>query len=139
MGETIEVRRTVAGVMFEVQLPNAGDHEGEPTIGFEEGKRADLTIAAWLAEHGHVHPEAFRFMRKALGLQASQLADLLGVTRESVSRWENGKHEIPRGVFLLLGVLVAHELEGGSTVERIMGWTQAPEAPPPEPITLKVA
>ena len=35
-----------------------------------------------------------RFLRKALGLSAKELADKLEVTPETVSRWENGKAPI---------------------------------------------
>jgi putative zinc finger/helix-turn-helix YgiT family protein len=36
-------------------------------------------------------PEEIRFLRKAMELNAKDLAELLEVTPESVSRWENGK------------------------------------------------
>lgn len=39
-------------------------------------------------------PEEIRFLRKDLQLKAKELAQTLGVTPQTVSRWENGKKEI---------------------------------------------
>ena len=46
----------------------------------------------WLAEHGVRTHEELRFMRKAVGIRAADLAVWLGVTPETVSHWETGKH-----------------------------------------------
>lgn len=35
-----------------------------------------------------------RFLRKQMNLKANELADILGVTKQTVSRWENGKTEV---------------------------------------------
>lgn len=39
-------------------------------------------------------PEEIKFLRKDLQLRAKELSQLLGVTPQTVSRWENGKKEI---------------------------------------------
>lgn len=38
--------------------------------------------------------EEFRFLRKAMGTSAKELARLLGVTAVTVSRWENNKEKV---------------------------------------------
>ena len=45
-------------------------------------------------------------MRKAVGIQAKDLARLLQRTPETVSRWENGRGEIEPLAWLLLDALV---------------------------------
>ncbi len=52
--------------------------------------KLDLAAAQWLADAGARSPETFRFMRKTLGLRAADLAELLDVAPETVSRWERG-------------------------------------------------
>ena len=47
-------------------------------------------------------------MRKFAELGQGELAGLLGVSVESVSRWETGKHEIPRAVAYALDELFRH-------------------------------
>jgi putative zinc finger/helix-turn-helix YgiT family protein len=41
-----------------------------------------------------LRPEEIKFLRKDLQLKAKELAQTLGVTPQTVSRWENGKKEI---------------------------------------------
>ena len=50
--------------------------------------------------------EEFRFLRQFLGRSSQAFAKLLDVTPETVSRWQNGQHEIPRSVDLLVRFLV---------------------------------
>lgn len=52
-----------------------------------------------------------RFLRKELGLKAQELADLLGVYKVSVSRWENEKEQIGAGNDRLVRVLYLRKIE----------------------------
>lgn len=47
-------------------------------------------------------PEDLRARRKALGLSQQKLAEALGVTQHTVSRWEEGKMKLsaPRSLWL---------------------------------------
>ena len=75
----------------------------------------DVAIAGELARHGVVSAEAFSFMRRAIGLMARDLAELLDVAPETVSRWEHGKLPLERGPFALLAAIVLDRLEGQTT------------------------
>jgi len=52
-------------------------------------------IADWLTQHLFplTGPE-FRFLRKQMGLSTKDLAEIMGVRRESVTRWETGGERI---------------------------------------------
>jgi DNA-binding XRE family transcriptional regulator len=61
-------------------------YDGVDLGAFEEA------AAKWLAEHGvRTHAE-LKFMRKAAGIRAVDLAAWLSVTPETISHWETGKH-----------------------------------------------
>lgn len=69
-------------------------------------QRAELEIGGELARHGPPSGEAFRYLRKSLEMRASSLASLLGVTPETISRWENGQRTVDRTAWIVLGSLV---------------------------------
>lgn len=52
-----------------------------------------------------------RFLRKQLGLKATELAELLGVYKVSVSRWETGKEQIGVANDRLVRVLYLRKIE----------------------------
>lgn len=82
--------------------------------------RFELTVATLLAKTGVASCEAIRFMRKAIQMRAAELADLLDVTPETVSRWETGKLPVERRALALLGSLVIDKFEGHtSTLDRL--------------------
>jgi DNA-binding transcriptional regulator YiaG len=55
-----------------------------------------LAVAAELARRGELPAEAFRFVRRILGMKAAELAEILNVTAQTISRRENGKQAIER-------------------------------------------
>ncbi len=55
-------------------------------------------------------PSEIRFLRKHIGLSSLDLATRMGVTRETVSRWESGAQSMGPGADRLLRVLLmTHE------------------------------
>src|SRR3954470_21970059 len=72
----------------------------------------DRAITLELARGGDVGPEAFRWLRKAAGLKAVRLAELLGVTAMHVSRWENGHKPLERRAVALVSALALEQVEG---------------------------
>ena len=79
-------------------------------------------------------------MRKALGLKAQELATLLGTTKETVSRWENGKHSVDRPTFAVLATLVIDaSKDRRSTLRKRLERMDTEPKPPSEPVRLEVA
>ncbi|HET9598967.1 MAG TPA: helix-turn-helix domain-containing protein [Anaeromyxobacteraceae bacterium] len=74
--------------------------------------RARLAVGCTLADHGVHDGEAFRHLRRALGLRAAELARLLDVTPETISHWETGKSTPARGAFVALAALAQDALDG---------------------------
>ena len=113
--------RTVASHVFTAELPWLHcDGCGERTISGPVLEALDLSIASALARAGITAPEALRFMRKALGLPAAELAELLQLRPETVSRMENGKTVADRRTVALLAAMVFDRQAGREdTLERL--------------------
>jgi YgiT-type zinc finger domain-containing protein len=79
-------------------------------------ERFELRAAVELARAGEASGEVMRFMRKVAGLRAAELAGLLAVTPETVSRWETGKQPMERRAMAVLGALVIERFEGRTAV-----------------------
>lgn len=89
--------------------------------------RAELTAALALASRGAREGGTARFIRKALGLRATQLADLLDVTPETISRWENGRSPVDLATWVALCGLVDDRLSGTTvTFDRLRSAKTAP-------------
>lgn len=128
---TEEHRVEVADYTFDVPITaHACEQCGARLVPLPTVGEAELRVAAWLAEHGAREREVFRFMRKALGLRAVDLAELLDVAPETVSRWERGALKMEQRAFALLGALVCERVEGREgLLERLRAARQPPEAP----------
>jgi DNA-binding XRE family transcriptional regulator len=128
---TTEQRIEVAGVAFVAELPALVCKScTEFFVNGPDLERFDLAVASWLSSHGHRSPDAFRFTRKALGLRATDLAQLVQVTPETISHWENGHRAIDVGVFALLGELVSDRIEGrDGTLNRLRALQGPAKAP----------
>jgi DNA-binding transcriptional regulator YiaG len=125
----------VAGHTFVAELPTRM-LEGQLVVDFKVLEAFELAVARKLADSGESAGEAFRFMRKAIGLPATELAELLGVARETISRWENGERPVDRGALAVLGGLVEDRCNGTtSTRDRL----QAIAKPPKLAKTVEVA
>lgn len=69
---------------------------------------------AWIAEHGVTCGAELRLLRKYMRLRAKDLAELLGVTPETVSHWETGKHEPDVSACQLVGTMMLEQIDGRS-------------------------
>jgi transcriptional regulator with XRE-family HTH domain len=110
---TAESWREIAGHRFVAVLPARRCGACEK-VQFESAalRGFELRVAAILAEAGAGNGPAFRFMRKALGMRATELAQLLDVSAETISRWETEKRGVDRGALALLCGLVRDALAG---------------------------
>jgi len=80
----------------------------------------DLAVANKLAHAGVSDGEAIKFMRKAVGLPAVTLAQLLDTSPETVSRWERGVSHMDRAAFAILAGIVIERADNRSdTLERL--------------------
>ena len=126
-----EVREevTVAGATFTGMVAaRRCDACGEVYIDAEVGMRFDLRVARELGSRGAATGEAFKFMRKALGMRATDLAELLGVAAETISRWERGERPVDRAALTVVGAIVADRLDGRATTMKLLKAQQEPQA-----------
>ena len=116
---TEKVTRRVAGVVFSAEIPVEMSREG-PVFHTRHLRRFELAVARRLAELGVATGDAFRFMRKSMGLTIAQVATLLDVEPETVRGWESGDAPVPRAAFVLLGTMADDELQGTDTTRRYL-------------------
>lgn len=73
--------------------------------GLEVDRQFDEAARA-IVERGIRDGEEFAFVRKATKYRAADVAELLDVRPETVSRWERGEAEVPRAARFSLGQLL---------------------------------
>jgi DNA-binding transcriptional regulator YiaG len=100
------LERKIAGRTYVVAVDAHVAADGVEVIQAKDLAAVDLAIAAAIAGEGPVVGETFSWMRRAMGLQAKTLAELLDVRPESVSRWERGERPMDRAAWLLLAEVV---------------------------------
>lgn len=81
---------------------------GEILIRLTERGRQEQIAARRIVARGIRTGSEFRFVRKRAGLQANEVADMFGVRKETVSRWERGEVPVPRTAAYTLGALFEH-------------------------------
>jgi putative zinc finger/helix-turn-helix YgiT family protein len=93
------------------QCPSCGE------LQVEDGAlaRARLAAGCALADAGVRSGDAFRHMRKALGLRAAELGRLLDVRPETISHWETGRAAPARAAFAALAAMVQEAIQGRTT------------------------
>lgn len=124
---------------------------GQVVLDTPELEIQELCIALDLAVRGARDGQSFRFMRKMIDLTASDVAKLLHVTPETISRWETDKpgHEVEPSAVAVLGALVteyavAHYTQSPLVAKQLMlasssmyerlGKIAGDAAPPKRPI-----
>ncbi len=127
--ETVDVRVPTAGSELEVRVSGVSTTRcgtcGESYLSGPDLERADLLAAAEAMRRGVHDGVTLKFIRKALGLRATELGELLEVSAETVSRWENGHRIAERSVWNTLADLVADELAGVTTTrDRLRGFAE---------------
>lgn len=122
--------RIVGGHTFQAELdvlvcPNCG----ETYCSAETLRQFEFQIAAWLAKHGVASGDTFRLMQGVLRLRGLELAELLDVTPETLSRWGKG-HRPPdrKAVALLAAMIQDHEEGHDKTLQRLRSLQDPPTA-----------
>ena len=80
----------------------------EILIMLTERGRMEQIAARRIVARGIRTGSEFKFVRKRAGLQANEVADMFGVRKETVSRWERGEVPVPRTAAYTLGALFEH-------------------------------
>jgi DNA-binding transcriptional regulator YiaG len=106
-------RYRVVGEYEAVPIDDAGTL-GMPST--ELGRLELQAAIAVLSEVESIHGEELRFARKAMGLRQPDLAALLDVATETVSRWETGTEPIRRQTQLAVLLYLEHTARHGEPV-----------------------
>lgn len=129
----------VAKIRFVAELPvtvcskcDESHMDHEVLVAFER------EVARRLAERGPATGETFRFMRKAVALPAKEVAELLGTTPETVSRWENGGRAVDRNAWTTLSSLVLDEISGRHAVRERLRTLQSKPPVKAKPVRIEV-
>jgi putative zinc finger/helix-turn-helix YgiT family protein len=131
--ETLEV----TSYIFTAQLPAlVCEACGEASYAGEDLHRFELAAARKLAEIAEPSGEAVRFLRKSIGLKAIDLAQLLHITPETLSRWENEKLAVDENSFLILGDLEEDHCTGSKRTRERLKTIREPRTHKPSLITL---
>ncbi len=121
--ETVEVGRH----LFTAQMPIQTCGSCGWITNLLEGRgELMLRAAAEFVRAGDFSGTAIRQMRLVLGLRAEDLAKLLDVRPETISRWETGKWAINRTAAATLGTMILDRLE---SVERTLMVLKALQSP----------
>ncbi len=124
-------RRTVAGTTFTAAVDveacaGCGDVyvPASLMIAFERA------IAAELARSGPITDETFRWLRKAAGVERNELAQILGVTPETLAGWESERRPVDRAAWLVVASLALDGVEGPRALRpRLASATSSRPAP----------
>lgn len=117
---TFAYSRRLSGLEFVQDVPVRVDDEGDEVVSLPDGLQADRAIVMRAWTMGLRTGELLRLMRSSLGLQATELALLLRVTPETLSRWENDVRPAHEDAFALVALLVRDTLEGHQRTHRFL-------------------
>jgi DNA-binding transcriptional regulator YiaG len=99
LDDTLEV----CGHSFTAQLPaEKCDSCGQVVIQGHDVRLFELRVAVEIAKSGMRTGESFKYLRKAVGMEAANLAELLDVPVEYIGYWEGGSWPVdPRAQAVL--------------------------------------
>ena len=111
---THRLRRVFSGRTLEADVPalKCAGCKAEPQVAIGVLLAFDKATVKELASSGPIGGEAFRFLRDAASLTGQDLAALLDVRRETVSRWEHDRAPIDRAAWVTVGALATDKLDG---------------------------
>jgi DNA-binding transcriptional regulator YiaG len=106
---TLDDSMDVCGHTFTAQLPaEKCEACGQIAIQGTDMKLFELRVAIELAKAGVRNAEAFKYLRKAVGIEQAGLAELLDVPADFVGYWEKGDWPVdPRAHAVLCSLVMA--------------------------------
>jgi putative zinc finger/helix-turn-helix YgiT family protein len=110
---------------------------GEALVAGEDLARTELIAASRLIDVGARSGALLSWTRRALGLLATDLAALLGITAETVSRWENDRVEPEPAVWNVVADLVDDRLEGSTRTRDRLRTAAVSRRPFRAPVTVR--
>lgn len=112
---------SVAGHDFEMTgVPYSERENGDHAIGSDVVSRIQVKIASEFARRGIVSGGTFKAIRKALGFKSVDVAHLLGVMPETISRWESGALPMPRPSWVAVAAMLRDTMDGRDEVRNIL-------------------
>jgi DNA-binding transcriptional regulator YiaG len=103
----------VAGVRFRVKVAGKKCRDcDDELVSADVMARKELLIASRLLR-GERNAEVLKYARKALGMRAVDLAEMLELDAATISRWETGRSPIDRAAWLLLWSLTELRVRTG--------------------------
>lgn len=111
---TIDHQEEVAGVTYKALLPAWVCARCDEALVSDEALALFERRMTEAVARGPVGGGALRLMRRWLGFKATELAALMGIRAETLSRWERDKAPTDANVFGLLARIVLEDLEGRS-------------------------
>lgn len=125
LDDTIEA----CGHTFTAQLPAEKCGAcGEIVIQGDDIRHFEHRVAVEIAKAGLRSAEAFRLLRKSLGLEASGVAQLLDVPVEFVGYWEQGSWPIDPRALGVVGSLVLGKHDGKTSSLDCLGVLRNPRS-----------
>jgi hypothetical protein len=108
--------REIGGQTYTGEIPGKRcENCGHFTAVGADVTRWERAIAREVIAHGAKTADGLKFIREVSGLQGKKVAELLGVNRVSVSRWEDGARPIDAATWATIGNLTLDALEGRAT------------------------
>ena len=83
---------------------------GEIVFSHAEMQAMERSAASAIVERGIRSGHDFKVVRKAAGFRAVEVAEMLAVRPETVSRWERNEVDLPRTAAFALGELFLHPI-----------------------------
>jgi len=126
--KTLDV--TIGGIRFVATLPTAKTDTS--AVEMRHMRAWERWIVETICERGSPSAEGFRFLRQRSGLKAAEVAALLGVREETISRWENGKSEVSAATWDIAIAMANDRVHGRTdTIDRLRrrqkAWMTAPK------------
>lgn len=127
-------------VLINSAIESSFDDEKGVIVPNLKGLEAALALAR-ITIPDKLRGQEIRFVRKAIGIKAVDLASFLDVAPETISRWENAREVISMNAERILRVRVLFALKDCApgvfaTVDDLLDMKISPVRASPEPITL---